>query len=85
MDELSAEKAFEGYLFDVVVQNGLHFDQSRRTGVVFHMISCLTECGRIGMTAVGDTPEEAWRIYQEAESVLLREAGLALEQGAVIP
>jgi len=72
-------------LFDVVVQNGLHFDQSRRTGVVFHMISCLTECGRIGMTAVGDTPEEAWRIYQEAESVLLREAGLALEQGAVIP
>ena len=49
-------------LFDVVVQHGVHFDQSRRTGVVFHMISCLTECGRrIGMTAVGDSPEEAWR------------------------
>ncbi|RDH76937.1 hypothetical protein DVS77_19090 [Mycolicibacterium moriokaense] len=71
-------------LFDVVVQHGVHFDQSRRTGVVFHMISCLTECGRIGMTAVGDTPEEAWRIYQEAESVLLREADLALEEGALI-
>ena len=52
------------------MQHGLHFDQSRRTGVVFHMISCLTECGRIGMTAVGDSPEEAWRIYQEAEAVL---------------
>ena len=71
-------------LFDVVVQHGLHFDQSRRTGVVFHMISCLTECGRIGMTAVGDSPEEAWRLYQEAESVLLREADLALEEEAVI-
>jgi hypothetical protein len=70
-------------LFDVVVQNGLHFDQSRRTGVVFHMISCLTECGRIGMTAVGDTPEEAWRIYQEAEKVLLREADQALQEEAI--
>ena len=71
-------------LFDVVVQHGVHFDQSRRTGVVFHMISCLTECGRIGMTAVGDSPEETWRIYQEAESVLLKEADLALQEEAVI-
>jgi PGM1 C-terminal domain len=71
-------------LFDVVVQHGVHFDQSRRTGVVFHMISCLTECGRIGMTAVGDCPEEAWRLYQQAESVLLREADLALQEEAVI-
>lgn len=67
-------------LFDVVMQHGLHFDQSRRTGVVFHMISCLTECGRIGMTAVGDSPEDAWRIYHEAEAVLLREADVALGQ-----
>ena len=71
-------------LFDVVVQHGVNFDQSRRTGVVFHMISCLTECGRIGMTAVGDSPEEAWRLYQEAEAVLLREADLALQEEAVI-
>ena len=71
-------------LFDVVVRHGLHFDQARRTGVVFHMISCLTECGRIGMTAVGDSPEEAWRLYQEAEAVLLREADLALQEEAVI-
>lgn len=70
-------------LFDVVVQHGVHFDQSRRTGVVFHMISCLTECGRVGMTAVGDSPDEAWRIYQEAESVLLREADLALAEEAI--
>ena len=66
-------------LFDIVVNHGLHFDQARRTGVVFHMISCLTECGRIGLTAVGDTPEDARRIYEEAQSVLLREAELALE------
>ena len=33
---------------------------------------------------VGDSPEEAWRIYQEAQSVLLREAEVALEEGSVI-
>jgi hypothetical protein len=71
-------------LFDIVVNHGLHFDQSRRTGVVFHMISCLTECGRVGLTAVGDNPEDARRIYTEAQSVLLREAELALEEGSVI-
>jgi hypothetical protein len=71
-------------LFDSVVRHGLHFDQARRTGVVFHMISCLTECGRVGLTAVGDNPEEAWRIYQEAQSVLLREAEVALEEGSVV-
>jgi PGM1 C-terminal domain len=71
-------------LFDAVVRHGLHFDQSRRAGVVFHMISCLTECGRVGMTAVGDSPEEAWRIYQEAESALLREAELASQEAAVV-
>ena len=70
-------------LFDVVVRNGLHFDQARRTGVVFHMISCLTECGRVGLTAVGDNPEDAWRIYQEAQSVVLQEAEQALEEGCV--
>jgi hypothetical protein len=71
-------------LFDAVVDHGLHFDQARRTGVVFHMISCLTECGRVGLTAVGDNPDEARRIYEEAQSVLLREADLALEEGAVV-
>jgi len=71
-------------LFDAVVRNGLHFDQSRRVGVVFHMISCLTERGRVGLTAVGDTPEEAWRIYEDAQSALLREAEEARVEGAVI-
>jgi hypothetical protein len=71
-------------LFDIVVNHGLHFDQSRRTGVVFHMISCLTECGRVGLTAVGDSPEDARRIYEEAQSVVLREAELALEEGSVV-
>jgi PGM1 C-terminal domain len=58
----------------------LHFDQSRQSGVVFHMISSLTEHGRIGLTAVGQSPEDAMRIYQDAQQVLLAEAAAAREE-----
>ena len=67
-------------LFDIVARHGLHFDQSRQVGVVFHMISCLTEYGRLGLTAVGDTPAEADRRYREAARILLEEARLAFAE-----
>ncbi len=61
-------------LFDIVVRRRLHFDQARQTGVVFHMMGALSELGRVGMTAVGDTPEQADAIFRRAERVLLDEA-----------
>jgi hypothetical protein len=67
-------------LFDIVARHSLHFDQSRQVGTVFHMISCLTEHGRVGLTAVGDTPAEAGRRYRDAERILLEEARSALEE-----
>jgi PGM1 C-terminal domain len=71
-------------LFDIVARHGLHFDQSRQSGVVFHMISCLTEHGQVGLTAVGDTPDRADAIYHRAERTLLDEASIAL-QDIVLP
>ncbi|MBD0293015.1 MAG: hypothetical protein ICV70_05525 [Jiangellaceae bacterium] len=71
-------------LFDIVARHGLHFDQARQAGVVFHMMSCLTESGLIGMTAIGDTPEQAERIYRTAENVLLDEAGAALADAPTV-
>ena len=61
-------------LFDVAVRNRMHFDQARQTGIVFHMISALSENGRIGLTAVGDTPEQADATYRRAERTLVEEA-----------
>jgi pheganomycin biosynthesis PGM1-like protein/ATP-grasp domain-containing protein len=72
-------------LFDIVVRHGLHFDQARQTGVVFHMMSALSEHGRVGMTAVGDTPQQADAIYLRAERVLTDEAALALAGPTVAP
>jgi hypothetical protein len=65
-------------LFDLVARAGLHFDQSRQAGVVFHMISSITECGRVGMTAIGDTPDSAQDVFDRAESALLTEARASL-------
>jgi hypothetical protein len=70
-------------LFDIVARHRLHFDQSRQTGVVFHMISSLSEHGRIGMTAVGESPDEAMRTYDEAKHVLLSEAAIAKQEGTL--
>jgi len=68
-------------LFDAVARHGLHFDESTQTGVVFHMISCLNECGRVGMTTVGETPEQAMAIYERARRILLDEARDARQEG----
>jgi hypothetical protein len=67
-------------LFDIVARHGLHFDPARQEGIVFHMISCLTEVGRIGLTAVGDTPASAKAVYQKAQHLLLEEARESLAE-----
>jgi len=67
-----------GDLFDVVARNGLHFHQARQTGVVFHMISSITEHGRVGLTAVGNSREDAYATYERAQRILLKEAEAAL-------
>ena len=67
-------------LFDVVARHGLHFDQSRQRGVVFHMISSLTEHGRVGLTAVGDSAAQAEATYERAQRTVLDEAAAALRE-----
>ena len=61
-------------LFDIVVRHSLHFDQTRQTGVVFHMMSALGELGRMGLTAVANSHEDARAIYTRALTVLDQEA-----------
>ncbi len=63
-------------LFDLVVRRGLHFGQVRQTGVVFHMLSALGTTGLLGLTAVGNSPEDARTIFEEARRVLDEEARL---------
>ena len=57
-------------LFDIVARHGLHFDQTRQKGVVFHMMNAIGENGLFGLTAVGNTHEEATAIYDRAVKAL---------------
>ncbi|WP_404388736.1 peptide ligase PGM1-related protein [Humibacillus xanthopallidus] len=72
-------------LFDLIARAGLHFDPSRQAGVVFHMISSITECGRVGMTAIGDTPASAQDVFDRAEAALLTEARDSLSPAPLAP
>jgi hypothetical protein len=65
-------------LFDIVARHGLHFDQSRQTGVVFHMVNGVGEQGALGLTAVADTRAEADALYEKTVAVLDEEADRAL-------
>ncbi len=61
-------------LFDIVSRHGLHFDQTRHKGVVLHMMNAIGESGLLGLTAVGNSHEEAGAIYDRAVQVLDEEA-----------
>jgi hypothetical protein len=62
------------HLFDIAVRHGLHFDQSRQKGVVFHMMNALAELGLVGLTAVGNSHDEADELYRKTIAALDSEA-----------
>jgi len=66
-------------VFDLVARHLLHFDQARQTGVVLHMMNTIGERGLLGLTAVGNTPEDADRIYAATIAALDAEAAKAAE------
>jgi hypothetical protein len=71
-------------LFHIVAVRGLHFDQARETGVVLHMISSVTEAGRIGLTAVADTADEARAMYERAQAIVVAEARIAQAEAPLV-
>ena len=60
-------------LMDIIAERSLHFDSSNRTGSVFHLMGALSEFGKLGLTSIGNSLEEAKEIYDRVEEVLDRE------------
>ena len=52
--------------------SGLGWDPGSQTGAVYHMLRALEPQGRIGVTAIGDSPEQAHEIYLGAATLLDR-------------
>lgn len=61
-------------VLDMALMRNLHFDQARQVGTVFHMLSALPVEGQLGVTSVGDTPEDAQRRYDAVLEALTEEA-----------
>ncbi|MGI0486506.1 peptide ligase PGM1-related protein [Pantanalinema rosaneae CENA516] len=57
-------------LMDIIAQNQLHFDTSTETGTVFHLMGCLSEFGKLGLTSIGNSPQQAEDIYSRLVKAL---------------
>ena len=51
-------------LMDIIADHQLHFDTSTETGTVFHLMGCLSEFGKLGLTSIGNSPQQAEEIYR---------------------
>ncbi len=50
-------------VFDITVCEGLHFDQARQSGTVFHIVGAVSEYGKLGMVSIAGSPEGAKAIH----------------------
>lgn len=60
-------------LIEILTQNRLHYSHSTDSGVLFHLIGALSEFGKLGLTAIGNSREEADTLYYKTLEVLDRE------------
>ena len=57
-------------LMDIIAYHRLNFDTGTETGTVFHLMGCLSEFGKLGLTSIGDSPQQAEDLYQKVVKVL---------------
>jgi len=57
-------------LMDIIAEYHLHFDSSTKTGTVFHLMGALSEFGKLGLTSIGNSWQEAEAIYRQVEGIL---------------
>jgi hypothetical protein len=60
---------------DIIADRQLHFDTSTETGSVFHLMGCLSQFGKIGLTSIGNSPQQAEALYNQVIKVLDEETG----------
>ncbi|MEO6713686.1 MAG: peptide ligase PGM1-related protein [Mycobacteriales bacterium] len=61
-------------LLDIATERGLGWDEESMTGVAFHMVSAIAVAGRVGVTAIGDSPDQADQLYGRVRAALDEES-----------
>ena len=57
-------------LFEIVWNSGIGFKHATGTGVLFYMIGALSQYGKLGMTCIGNSAEEAQQLFENTVRVL---------------
>jgi len=57
-------------LFEIITRHGLGFRHATGSGVLFYMIGALSQYGKLGMTAIGNSAEEAQELFDRTVAVL---------------
>ncbi len=72
-------------LMDIIAHHHLHFESSSETGSVFHLMGCLSEFGKVGLTSIGNSSEEADAIYRHVAEVLDAETQIKDQSHPALP
>jgi hypothetical protein len=57
-------------LIDIVTDHRLHYNHRTESGVLFHLIGAVSEFGKLGVTAIANTSDEADALYEHTLGVL---------------
>ena len=60
-----------GDVIAAVDRRGLAFDPSRGTGATLHLLGAVPSFGKMGMTCIADSPDDADALYEELTAVLV--------------
>ena len=69
-------------LVDIFTANHLHYNIRKESGVLFHLIGATSQYGKLGLTAIGNSHEEAQELYDRTLKILEREAAYGRTTGA---
>ncbi|WP_299486503.1 peptide ligase PGM1-related protein [Acaryochloris sp. IP29b_bin.137] len=64
-------------LMDIIARHHLHFETGSEMGTVFHLMGCLSEFGKVGLTSIANSPEQADTIYNQVIEILNQETATA--------
>ncbi len=68
------EPHYQGLLpddvLDIAAVHEVHYQPWNETGVVFHLLGAVSQFGKLGLTAIGSSPEEADDFHQRAKAAL---------------
>ena len=57
-------------LVEILTMNKLHYSHGTESGVLFHLIGALSEFGKLGVTAIANSHEQADQLYAHTLEIL---------------